>query len=47
MTAKKPRDLFWFWVVMAFVVVIAVWTTVFILAKNNPNPPIEIEEQSP
>lgn len=43
MTDKKPRDLFWFWVVMAFVIVSAVWTTVLIIAKNNPNPAIEIE----
>jgi hypothetical protein len=44
MTDKKPRDLFWFWVVMAFVVVIAAWTTFIIIAKNNPNPSIELSE---
>ena len=44
MTDKKPRDLFWFWVVAAFAIVVAVWTTVFILAKNNPNPEIELSE---
>jgi len=44
MIDKKPRDLFWFWVVMAFVAVIAAWTTVYILAKNADNPRIELTD---
>lgn len=44
MTERKPRDLFWFWVVAAFVVVTAVWVTVFMIAKNNPNPQIELRD---
>ena len=42
MTEKKRRDLFWFWVATAFAVVIAAWTTLIIIAKNNPDPQIEI-----
>ena len=44
MSEKKPRDLFWFWVVMAFVIVIAGWTTFYIIAKSTPNPQIELTD---
>ncbi len=44
MTEKKTRDLFWLWVVMAFVAVIAAWGTLFAIARDNPNPQIEVNE---
>ena len=44
MTEKKPRDLFWFWVIAAFLMVIAAWTTIIIIASNNPNPQIELSD---
>ena len=36
-------SLFWFWVVMAFAIVIAAWTTITIVSLKNPNPPVEMK----
>lgn len=42
--SKKKPDRFWLWVVAAFLILIAAWTSFIIIAAKNPNPQIELEQ---
>ena len=42
--SKGSRNL-WLWVIIAFLVLIAAWTTLIVIAANNQPELVEIENQ--
>ncbi|MEM8550036.1 MAG: hypothetical protein AAGF10_04535 [Verrucomicrobiota bacterium] len=42
--SRNPLRSLWFWVVLAFVILITAWSTLISVAVNNPVEKIEVEQ---